>query len=237
MKTACVVSLCLIMNFLFLSCLPATTNQSETSSLEAEQMVALPEPEYKSTTSVEEAISNRVSIRQFSEQPLHAQELSQILWAAQGKGVDGTTGATRTAPSAGATHPIEIYIVSGGLMEGIDLPAGIYYHDTAMHGLVPVSRGDQRDALFQVALRQGFVKQAPVNIVLTAEYERTLKRYGERGRRYVHMEIGHVTQNIHLQAESLGLGSVAVGAFEDEKLKDLLKTEYEPLMIIPVGNK
>lgn len=233
MKRVCVALFCLLIPLLFISCSP-TTNNSNTPYLE-EDNIMLPEPTHEGTNGVEEAISSRISRRQFSDQAVNVQELSQILWAAQGKGIDGTTGATRTAPSAGATYPVEIFVIAGELKVERGIPAGVYHYNPSNHKLIPVLKEDQRKKLAQAALQQEFIAKAPVSIVLTAEYERTTRRYGERGRRYVHIEIGHITQNIHLQVESLGLGSVAVGAFDDNKLSNLLKTEFEPLMIIPFG--
>ena len=193
--------------------------------------ITLLRPVYKGTVSVEEAIANRISRRRFSEEPISKQDLSQILWAAYGVravGIDGVTGATRTVPSAAGRYPLEIFVIIGELHEDI-LPAGIYRFDPPNHQIVPISQGDQRNAMAQAAPQYDFIKQAPVNIVLAAIL-------GGRGERFVYMDVGHVTQNVHLQAEALGLGSVAVGGFETDKLKVLLKTDLEPIMIIPIGN-
>jgi SagB-type dehydrogenase family enzyme len=104
------------------------------------------------------------------------------------------------------------------------------------HSLVKTASEDRRERLAAAALNQNFVAGAPVSIVLAADYSRTTARYGERGLRYIHMEVGHSTQNIYLQCGSLGLGAVAVGAFADKNVKALLEIEEEPLMIIPVGD-
>lgn len=239
MKKIDLLGICLLVPILLLSC--ATPSPEDTGNDRAENRVengpvALVQPVGEGSISVEKALDRRISRRQFAPGALREEELSQILWAAQGTSLDGSTGATRTAPSAGATHPLEIFVVTVGLDEGNEvLPAGIYYFDLQQHELLPVVKGDHREALAQAALGQGFVQQAPVSVVIAADYERTTARYRERGKRYVHMEVGHVTQNIHLQAEALGLGSVAVGAFEDDRLQALLETDYAPLMIIPIG--
>lgn len=192
----------------------------------------MPSPWYKGQESLEAVLARRFSGRNFSDQSLPLAKLAQILWAAQGMAVHATTGATRTAPSAGATYPLEVYVVAGNI-DGLE--AGIYRYRQERHTLVPVLAGEYRDKLADIALGQDFISKAAASIILTADYGRTTSRYGTRGNRYVYMEIGHVTQNIHLQAEAIQLASVAVGAFQDERLKALLKTEYEPLMIIPVG--
>ena len=193
----------------------------------------LPEPDLAGRLSLEEAIYQRVSRRSFTSESLALEELSQILWAGQGIGIDGVTGASRTAPSAGATHPMHIMVIAGNVE---DLPAGVYIYDFAKHNLNLIVEGDYRDELAAAALSQDFIADAPAALVLTASYERTTDRYGERGIRYVHIETGHITQNVCLQAEALGLGSVAIGAFEDLSLQKLLQIEADPLMIIPVGN-
>lgn len=239
MKKIGVLGFCLLVPFLLLSCAapsPGDTGDARVKNRVENGPFVLVQPSGEGSMSVEEALDRRISRRQFAPGSLREKELSQILWAAQGTSLDGSTGATRTAPSAGATHPLEVFVVTAGLDEnGEAFPAGIYYFDLQQHELFLVVEGDQREALAQAALGQGFVQQAPVSVVIAADYERTTARYRERGRRYVHMEVGHVTQNIHLQAEALGLGSVAVGAFEDDRLQALLETEYDPLMIIPIG--
>jgi len=134
----------------------------------------------------------------------------------------------RAAPSAGATYPIEIRAVT---------PDGIFRYVPEGHKLIQEKTGDLRRELSQAALSQSFIAEAPCNFVISAVYERTTMRYGERGIRYVHIEVGHAAENIHLQAVALGLGSVPIGAFYDEKVTavlDLPDNEV-PLYIIPVG--
>jgi SagB-type dehydrogenase family enzyme len=195
--------------------------------------VILPPPAKDSDVSVEKALNTRVSRRNFSNEPLSLAEVGQVLWAAQGVNIDGVTGASRTAPSAGATHPMDIYLVAGNVA---DLAQGLYRYERIKHSLLPVAEGDIREKLAKVALGQQFIAQAPASVIIAAEYRRTTQRYGERGIRYVHMEAGHITQNVYLQAEALGLGAVAVGAFSDEDLKSLLRIDSAPLMVIPIGN-
>lgn len=196
------------------------------------ELIHLPPPKHDGDVSVEAALYTRESRRRFSDASMPLQQAGQLLWAAQGVSADGTTGATRTAPSAGATHPLDIYLIAGNV-EG--LPAGIYRYIWDEHALVPIREGDHRQAAADISVRQQFIADAQITIVLTAVYERTTQRYGERGKRYVYMEAGYVNQNIYLQAEALGMGTVAVGAFSDTKLTDLLKTTTVPLLVIPVG--
>ena len=198
--------------------------------------IQLPPPREKGEISVEEAIFRRRSTRRYKDAPLTMEEVSQLLWAAGGKTIDGITGATRAYPSAGGTHPLEIYLVAGDV-EG--LAAGVYRYDWRGHTLSLVKEGDVRKALTRAAFGQGMVARAPASIVLTAIYPRTTKRYGGRGEsRYVPMDAGGAGQNVHLQAESLGLGTVILGAFKDDAVRTVLGVEDEtPLYIMPVGRK
>jgi len=139
-------------------------------------------------------------------------------------------------PSAGATYPLEIFIACGSnCIEGID--AGIYHYDIDSHSLTLHYEGDVRLALARAALDQEFIYEAPVDIIICALFERTGRRYGSRGERYVYMEVGHAGQNIYLQATALGLATVAIGAFHDEQVREVLRLDkqYKPLYIMPVG--
>ncbi len=184
--------------------------------------------------SLAEAIARRRSIRHFAAEPISQSQLSSILWAAQG--MTGRWERDRTVPSAGATYPLELFVIYGGNgIEGID--DGIYHYNMDNHSLTRHHEGDVRLELARAALHQEFILEAPVDIVICAVYERTLRRYGARGERYVHMEVGHAGQNIYLQATALGLGTVAIGAFHDEEVRGvlLLADQYQPLYIMPVG--
>jgi len=203
--------------------------------------IHLPPPSQKGSLSLEEAIAKRRSVRDFAPEALSQLQLSQILWSAQG--ITNTRGRCRTVPSAGATYPLEIFVVCG--RNGVeDIAEGIYRYQLDSHSLVLRRSGDVRLELARAALDQESIYEAPVNIVICAVYSRTLLRYGERGERYVHMEVGHAGQNIYLQALALGLATVAIGAFDDEGVGKVLglDEEYkplslvEPLYIMPVGN-
>ena len=196
--------------------------------------IGLPEPSLKGSMSVEEAMQRRRSRRRFGAEPLSLQQVSQLLWCAQG--ITGPHGRRRTAPSAGATCPMELFVAVGeGTVEG--LAAGLYRYLPAGHALRKKSDGDVRALVAGAALGQDFLAEAPLDILMAADYGRTGERYGERGARYVHMEAGHISENIYLQAEALGLGTVAVGAFDDRRMAEAfrLPAHLKPLYLMPVG--
>ncbi|MEM1533150.1 MAG: SagB/ThcOx family dehydrogenase [Desulfurococcaceae archaeon] len=206
--------------------------------VEAEE-VLLPLPRKITLISVEEAMLYRRSIRDYLATPVAIEHLSMILWAAQG--ISETKWGLRTAPSAGATYPLEVYIVIGAngvvLEDGVYLEAGVYKYDVRKHSMKLVAEGDRRLELAKAALSQEWVEKAPVVIVICAVYERTTARYGERGYRYVYIEVGHAAQNIYLMATALGLGTVAVGAFYDDEVARVISVEEKekPLYIMPIG--
>ncbi len=196
--------------------------------------IYLPSPILKGSMPLEEAIARRRSIRDFAPEPLSQLQLSQILWAAQG--ITNTSEEYRSVPSAGATYPLEIFVVCGiNCVEKIG--DGIYHYDVDSHSLTLHHKGDVRLALARSASGQGYIYEAPVDIVICSLYERTTMRYGARGERYIHIEVGHAGQNIYLQATALGLATVAIGAFNDEQVREVLRLDkqYKPLYIMPVG--
>lgn len=209
-----------------------TTRPEETAL--RQEIISLPPPMLKGALSLEEATKSRRSKRDFKDRPLTLEQVSQLLWAAQAITEDG--GFKRAAPSAGATYPLDVYLVVGEKeVDGIQ--AGIYHYLVREHSLRFLIGGDIRQALAKACLSQMFIASAPITIALSAEYARTTRRYGERGIRYVHMEVGHVGQNIYLQAEALGLGTVAIGAFSDQEVSKVLHlpAKHEPLYVMPVG--
>jgi len=198
------------------------------------EAIRLPSPRERGVMSVEEAIARRRSRRKYRGDPLKLEELSQVLWAAQG--ITERRRGFRSAPSAGATYPLEIYVVvkSGGV-EGLE--AGVYHYDPWTHSIRLIRRGDFVEELYRACLEQEWVLEAPASIVITAVYERTTRVYGDRGIRYVHMEVGHVGQNVYLQAEAMGLGTVAIGAFYDDWVWEILgrPPNERPLYVMPIG--
>ncbi len=199
-----------------------------------EETINLPEPRTDSPVSLEETIAKRRSVRTYTDDPLTIEQIGQLLWSAQGITLESR--GYRAAPSAGATFPLEVYLVAG---EVDNLPPGVYKYIPSDHTIVKVMDGDIRNGLADACLGQSPVRNAPVSLVISAEYARTASRYGNRATRYVHMEVGHVGQNVSLQAITMGLGTVMVGAFTDDQLKELLPLppEEEPLYVIPVGKE
>jgi len=195
------------------------------------QTVRLPQPKTVGSVSLEETLAARQSVRSFRPDPLSLEQVSQLLWSAQGMTYDGRR---RTAPSAGATYPLEVLLTVRSV-EG--LKPGVYRYRPSGHVLETIASHDVGRSLGQACLNQRFIESAAINVVLAAEYGRTTQRYGERGRRYVHMEAGHVGQNLYLQAAAFGLGTVAVGAFEDEDVRRILGIREDVLYIFPVGKK
>lgn len=191
-----------------------------------EPTIPLPPPVQQGRMSLEAALARRRSVREYSEERLTPVELGQLLWAAQG--ITSPEGF-RTAPSAGARYPLELYAV---------VPEAVYHYNPQRHLLALHLSGDRRPDLYTAALHQESVLRAPVVIVMAAVYQRTASRYGrERTPRYVHMEIGHAAQNVLLQAVALGLGGVPIGAFYDDQVQRALAlpADHAPLYLIPVG--
>jgi SagB-type dehydrogenase family enzyme len=206
---------------------------NESEEMELGDRLKLPEPQYTSDTSVEAALAQRRSVRAYSGENLTIAELSQLLWAAQG--ITEPWGG-RTAPSAGALYPLELYVVVG-TVTGLD--AGVYRYRPANHELEKTKDGDVRAELADAALSQGFIGDAAINLVFFGIFNRTTVKYRERGIRYVYMEAGHAAQNVYLQAESLDLGTVTIGAFDDSVVQQIVGVQEQgrPLYIMPVGRK
>ena len=197
------------------------------------QTITLPSPNRDGETTLERAMDRRHSVRSFTDEAPTLAQVGQLLWAAGGVSVDGVSGPTRTAPSAGGLYPVEIYLVAG---KARGLEPGVYRYLWREHELETMVSGDLRGRLRRAALGQGAVAQAPCVVVLGANYAVTRARYGSRGvERYVHMDAGHAAQNVLLQAEALGLGMVPIGAFNNNAVRELLEIETEPLYLLPVG--
>lgn len=224
----------LAMTLLMVPLAVACGDQDETAVREEPlDRVQLVPPRHRSDTSVEEALLNRRSVRDYTGEALTLAEVSQLLWAAQ-----GTTDPRgfRTSPSAGALYPLEIYLVVGDVT---GLPPGVYRYVPDEHEIVRVGSEDRRDELARAAVDQEWVREAAVDLVFTAVPERTTSQYGDRGIRYVHIEAGHAAQNVYLQAETLGLGVTVIGAFDDAHVHELVaaSAEEQPLYVISIGRK
>jgi SagB-type dehydrogenase family enzyme len=212
--------------FIFSHGLPARADSQSTQAV-----VHLPEPDSSGKMTVEQALSMRRSVRKFAEQSISMEQLSQLLWSAQG--ITDKRGL-RTAPSAGALYPLELYIVA----KNIDgLASGIYKYMPDNRKLTLINQGGKIEELSQAAGNQSWITDAAAVVAITGVYERTAAKYGDRAIRYVNIETGCAAENIYLQATAIGLGTTLVGAFADDKVTDVLglKIDEYPLALMPVG--
>jgi len=214
------------------TCCVAQPKESPVKTSQVSASVKLPPPEIDGGMSLNQALQKRRSIRAYVKAPLALEELSQILWAAQG--VTKRNPDLKTSPSAGATFPLETFVVVGDV---VGVTAGVYRYDPSGHQLVRLFEGDVRAPLAAASMGQRMVREAPVTVVFAAQFSRTTGRYGKRGVMYVHQETGHAGQNLLLQVTALGLGSVAVGALDPADVAGSLKLskELEVLYLFPVG--
>lgn len=202
--------------------------------MKREQIITLPQPAFTEGMSLVETITVRRTVRSFTSAPLSLNQLSQLLWATYGM-TDHRRGK-RTVPSAGALYPLDCYLAVGD--EGVKgVEGGVYYYLPSSHALEALVSGDKRKEIARASLGQMWMAEAPVMVIITAEYRRITGRYRERGVRYAHMEVGHAGENLFLQCCALGLGAGIVGAFDDDAVADVvgLPSRHEPLLIVPVG--
>jgi len=194
----------------------------------AMNQIQLPKPQINKTSYLDQAIQQRRSVRSFKDKELTLNQISQLLWATQG--ITDSKRGLRSAPSAGALYPLTIYLVKKD---------GVWQYDVNNHSIKLIVSGDLRKKLAQAALGQDAINEAPLNIVITADYKKITPKYHERGIRYTHIETGHAAQNLILEAVAMGLGSVTIGAFYDEQVKSLLRLPGDEvaLYIIPIGYK
>jgi SagB-type dehydrogenase family enzyme len=195
--------------------------------------IHLPEPRRTSRVSVEGALGQRRSARDFKDEALSLEELSQLLWAAQG--VTAPDGG-RAAPSAGATYPLEVYAVVGRVT---GLEAGVYRYQPAGHHFSLTTTGDHRKALARAASNQDWMARAPVCLAVAAVERRTTAEYGSRGALYVQFETGCASENAALQAAALGLGTCVIGAFDEDAVARVLglRRGEQPLALMPFGRR
>ncbi|MBP8821123.1 MAG: SagB/ThcOx family dehydrogenase [Brachymonas sp.] len=198
---------------------------------QSQHMFTLPPPALNGAHSLAQLLKQRRSVRNFAPAPLTLAHIGQLLWAAQGITADGKL---RTAPSAGALYPLELYVVAGHV-EG--LPSGVYHYQPHGHCLVPVVSGDKRHELASAAVKQMWIATAPAVVVFGAVHARTAAKYGSRASRYVHIEVGHAAENLFLQAQDLDLATADIGAFDDQEVARVLRLpgDVAPLLLMPVG--
>ena len=193
--------------------------------------ILLPEPGAHDGPVLAEAFARRRSVRDYAEGELTLAQVTRLLWA--GQGTNDPSGL-RTAPSAGALYPLELSLVVGNVA---GLKSGVYRYQVRRHALKLVAKGDLRPRLAKAALGQAWLADGAAVVVVTAIYERTTRKYGKRGTRYIQIEVGHAAQNVLLQAAVLGLGAAVVGAFDDAAVVDVLGLPdlEHPLYLLPVG--
>ncbi|MFN4245095.1 MAG: SagB/ThcOx family dehydrogenase [Brevinematia bacterium] len=197
-------------------------------------IIKLPDVKKDSNFSLETAIYKRRSIRNYSHKTLKIEDISTILWA--GQGITLEKEGLRSVPSAGALYPIELYLVSYKVE---NLKPGVYKYFPHNHHIKLTKEGDFRESLFSACLLQEWIRECNASIVISAIFERTTKKYGERGKKYVYIEAGCVAQNIHLVSERLGIGTVIVGAFSENEVKKIISMEHNeiPIALMPLGYK
>jgi len=207
-------------------------NSINYQNMEEGSVITLPEAVKKSQISLEEALVLRRSVRRYGADPLEISHVSQLLWAAQG--ISNERGF-RTAPSAGATFPLEMFVVVNRVN---GLPEGLYHYLPQEHKLKFIRKAHMGRPLMEACLSQAMLEEASFVLVFGAIFERTTNRYGERGIRYVHNEIGHASQNVHLQAAALNLGTVVIGAYRDNEVDSILQlgSPIQTLYLMPVGH-
>ena len=198
--------------------------------------VSLPAPQLTGNLSVEAAIQNRRSVREYANESVTLGNVSQILWSAQG--ITNTQYQLRAAPSAGQVYPLEIYVIAGPNVTG--LKEGVYQYEPSNNTLEMFMNGDLRSDLATIADGQPWVKQAPLDILITGDYQKMIDKYPNKqlSTTFVDLEAGGVGENIYLQAESLGLATVALGSFDSNQLnqKFELPSNETPLYIFPIGH-
>lgn len=223
------------LSFLLLGCMRQTqiTSPSFTASSENHETIPLPAPHQSGTMSLEEALLRRRSQRSYRDEPLSLDEISQLLWAGQGITKKDTGG--RTAPSAGALYPIELFLV---VLKGTEPEPGIYQYMPDEHQLLVVDSGDFQDEIHALTYEQGTAHQAAVVLFLSADPERLEEKYGNRSERYSLIEAGHIAQNILLQATALDLHAVSIGAIHFETGQELFRLGDQeiPIYVLPVGH-
>ncbi len=205
---------------------PAHGEENMSAAKSKGEKISLPPVPDRGDVSLEEALWKRRSVREFTDEQLDLEAISRLLWSAQG--ITGEKHGLRTAPSAGATYPLELLVATSGQL------ARYLPHE---HSLVVMAGGDLISQLASASHGQACVKRAPAVFIFAADVSRTSGRYGARADRYVQIEVGCAGENLMLQAAALGLGSVAVGAYDDKEISKILSLpkEWDVFLMVPVG--
>jgi protease I len=191
-----------------------------------QMIIQLTDPNLKGSVTLEEALARRRSVRQFSSEPVKRSQISQLAWA--GQGITEPQRGLRTAPSAGAIYPIELLFAT---------QEGLFVYRPADHSLLQVGDQDIRNMLAAAASGSESVAGAGCDIIVAGNVRKLTDRFKDKARTYMHMEAGHIAQNILLQAVCLDLGAVPIGGFDTSQVRKVCKLsrELEPLYIICVG--
>ena len=227
----CVLTLIIFVLLFLPSCENAEKNTAEEFTPDDSEVITLPEPRYDSEISLEESLLNRRSTRNYRNEPVTLQEVSQLLWAAQGITDDA---GHRTAPSAVALYPLSIYVVVGNVQEIVD---GVYIYQPDDHTIKRLIDEDIRNELSIAAMGQASVRQGAVSFVVTVDYGIVMSRFGDKAERFGTLEAGHAAQNLCLQATALDLGLVTAGAIYDDQVAEVLDLpeNLTPVYVIPIG--
>lgn len=183
------------------------------------EVVSLPEAEPPEGAELGRLLASRRSRRKFAGGSISLADLSYLLWAADGLTQPERSSRFRTAPSAGARHPIDTYVVANRVNS---LDDGIYRYLVEDHALVDVRQGEFESQTASAAAGQNWIVGSAAVFIWTAVFERTTNRYKERGYRYVFLDVGHIAQNLYLACESLGLGMTAIAALIDDEVNALV---------------
>jgi SagB-type dehydrogenase family enzyme len=206
-------------------------------ALSSPRGIPLPEAKFLTGPNIWEIMGNRRSVRDYSPDPIPLQDLSNLLWATQGITEKAPGPWFRTAPSAGALHPMDTYIVAARVGE---LGPGIYRLRVEDFSLEPKKLGNFASLISQAALDQEIVRNAAVVFVWVAVIQRSRQKYRQRAYRYIYLDSGHIAQNLYLAATALNLGCCAVAAFFDEEVNQLLGVdgkEETALYLATVGKR
>jgi SagB-type dehydrogenase family enzyme len=192
--------------------------------------------------SLKDAISERRSLRKYSDDAISQEELSWLLycssWARDFRSNERMEITFRNVPSAGSRHPIETFV---DIHRVTGLKPGLYYYHPIKHCLILIDESPEiQNHIFEACFRQEMLRTSAVNFIFTAVPYRTVWRYGQRGYRYLYLDAGHIGQNLHLASEAIGCGACMIGAYLDEALNDALRidgTEEFVIYATTIGKK
>lgn len=202
--------------------------------------IELPKQNNIKTETLNHAILNRRSIRDFSKKPLSKEQLSYLIWASTGLQRKERGFEYRTAPSAGALYPIETYVVINNVK---NIAQGVYHYNIESNHLEEIKKGDYRSAIAEAALNQPMCYHAAAVFIWTAIFNRSKCKYGQRAYRYIYLDAGHIAENLALSATSINLGTCQVAALYDDEVNQIIdidgiteSTIYLSVVGVPFGD-